>query len=261
MSKAKFKDFYKNSYDWDRTYFECGCGSHIMHLTFLSNDCELIIGSIGADDEFSFYKGKELNKFYQELNKIYHNITSSYYFNKDDLKLTIYYDADLYWFELKPTIGDDNYWDICLNKDQVENLLLLLRDRLQKWLEKECAIKTKEILLGFKLHVEELKKQGLSEKEIAEFLHISPPSVATSLKRMEESGLVVRVENKKDARRNSIKLTKKGKELVEYADNLFLRIDDVAYRGFSQEEMDTLTSFLERMNDNLKAFAKEDDNA
>ena len=26
MSKAKFKDFYKNSYDWDRTYFECECG-------------------------------------------------------------------------------------------------------------------------------------------------------------------------------------------------------------------------------------------
>ena len=69
-------------------------------------------------------------------------MTSSYYFNKDDLKLTIYYDADLYWFELKPAISDDHYWDICLNKDQVENLLLLLRDRLQKWLEKECVIKT-----------------------------------------------------------------------------------------------------------------------
>ena len=65
--------------------------------------------------------------------------------------------------------------------------------------------------------------------------------------------------NKKDARRNSIKLTKKGKELVEYADNLFLRIDDVAYKGFSEEEMDTLVQFLERMNNNIKAFAKEDE--
>ena len=99
-----------------------------------------------------------------------------------------------------------------------------------------------------------------TQKEIAEFLHVSPPSVATSLKRMEESGLVVRLENKKDARRNSIKLTKKGKELVEYADDLFLRVDDVAYKGFTEEEMDTLVQFLYRMNDNLKAFAKEDEN-
>ena len=102
--------------------------------------------------------------------------------------------------------------------------------------------------------------KNATQKEIADFLHVSAPSVATSLKRMEESGLVVRVENKKDARRNSIKLTKKGKELVEYADDLFLRVDDVAYNGFTEEEMDTLVQFLYRMNDNLKAFAKEDEN-
>ena len=153
MSKAKFKNFYKNSYDWDRTYFECSCGDHIMHLTFLSSDCELIIGSIGNNNEFSFYKGKELNKFYTELNKIYHNVTNSYYFNKDDLKLDIYYDSDLYWFELKPSIDrEDPYWDIGLNKDQVENLLLLLRNRLQKWLENECVIKT-----GMWVRVKEIK--------------------------------------------------------------------------------------------------------
>ena len=102
--------------------------------------------------------------------------------------------------------------------------------------------------------------KNATQKDIADFLHVSTPSVAKSLKRMEEAGLLVRIENKKDARRNSIKLTKKGKELVEYADNLFLRIDDVAYRGFTQEEMDTLVQFLERMNNNLKDYAEEDGN-
>ena len=47
---------------------------------------------------------------------------------------------------------------------------------------------------------------------------------------------------------------------MEYADDLFLRVDDVAYNGFTEEEMDTLVQFLYRMNDNLKAFAKEDEN-
>ena len=103
------------------------------------------------------------------------------------------------------------------------------------------------------------ENKNATQKEIADYLHVSPPSVATSLKRMEESGLVVRVENKKDARRNTIKLTKKGKELVEYADNMFMYVDDVTYRGFTEEELEILISFLERMNDNLKAFSKEDD--
>ena len=104
------------------------------------------------------------------------------------------------------------------------------------------------------------ENKNATQKEIADSLHVSAPSVATSLKRMEEAGLVVRVENKKDARRNSIKLTPKGKELVKYADNLFLRMDDVAYKGFTEDELETLVLFLQRMNDNLTAFAKEEDN-
>ncbi len=99
-----------------------------------------------------------------------------------------------------------------------------------------------------------------TQKEIAEFLHISPPSVATSLKRMEESGLVVRLENKKDARRNTVKLTKKGKELQDFAENTFMRIDDIAYKGFTEEEMDLMVNFIERMNTNLTNFVKEDEN-
>ena len=102
--------------------------------------------------------------------------------------------------------------------------------------------------------------ENATQKEIAEFLHISPPSVATSLKRMEESGLVVRLENKKDARRNTVKLTKKGKELHSFAENTFMRIDDIAYKGFTEEEMDLMVNFIERMNTNLTNFVKEDEN-
>ena len=95
-----------------------------------------------------------------------------------------------------------------------------------------------------------------TQKEIADFLHISPPSVATSLKRMEESGLVVRVADKKDARCNNLKLTEKGKKLSEYADNLFLDIDEATFAGFSEEEIEILVKFLGRMNKNLLEFAE-----
>lgn len=102
------------------------------------------------------------------------------------------------------------------------------------------------------------ENENATQKEIADFLHISAPSVATSLKRMEEAGLVVRLENKNDARKNTLKLTKKGKELTKFADDYFLRIDNVTFAGFNNEEIDLLISFIERMNDNLTAFAKEE---
>ncbi len=96
------------------------------------------------------------------------------------------------------------------------------------------------------------ENENATQKEIADSLHISAPSVATSLKRMEEAGLVVRLESKKDARRNTVKLTKKGKELFDYAENLFLCVDNVTYKGFTEEEIDTMISYLQRMNNNLK---------
>lgn len=102
--------------------------------------------------------------------------------------------------------------------------------------------------------------ENTTQKEIADHLGISAPSVATSLKRMEEAGLVVRLESKTDARKNVLKLTKKGKELNAFADNYILYIDDITYKGFTEEEIDTLVSFFERMNSNLTNFVKEENN-
>ena len=87
-------------------------------------------------------------------------------------------------------------------------------------------------------------------------MHISPPSVATSLKRMEDSGLVVRIADKKDARRNNLRITEKGKKLSEYADNMFLKMDEATFSDFTDEEIEILIKFLERMNKNLADFAE-----
>ncbi len=99
-----------------------------------------------------------------------------------------------------------------------------------------------------------------TQKEIADFLQISPPSVAVSVKRMEEAGLIMRVVDKNDARRNNLKLTQKGKSLQGYADDYFKQADLAAYDGFSDQELEILGGFLERMNKNISVFAKEENN-
>ena len=47
---------------------------------------------------------------------------------------------------------------------------------------------------------------------------------------------------------------------MKYTDDTFMCVNGVTFRGFTEEEMDTLVSFLERMNNNLTDFVKEDDN-
>ena len=102
--------------------------------------------------------------------------------------------------------------------------------------------------------------EDATQKEIADYLNVTQPAVAKSLKKMEESGLIVRFENKNDTRCHKLKLTKKGKEIKRFADDYFLNIDNVTYTGFTEDEIELLSSFVKRMNDNLTAFAKEGNN-
>ena len=102
--------------------------------------------------------------------------------------------------------------------------------------------------------------KNATQKEIADSIHVSAPSVANSVKRMEESGLIMRVADKNDARCKNLKLTKKGEELSEYADKLFEVVDDASFEGFSDEEIDLVISFLERMTENIKQIGKGDNN-
>ncbi|MBQ8766741.1 MAG: MarR family transcriptional regulator [Clostridia bacterium] len=101
--------------------------------------------------------------------------------------------------------------------------------------------------------------ENVTQKEIADCLHVSQPAIAKSLKKMEEAGFIVRLENKKDTRCHKLKLTKKGKEIVSFADDYFLNIDNITYTGFTEDEIELLSSFVERMNKNLMSFSKKED--
>ncbi len=90
-----------------------------------------------------------------------------------------------------------------------------------------------------------------SQKEIAGFLGVSAATVAVSLRRMEAHGLLHKVQDEKDLRRNHIVLTDKGRERVEGCVAAFKDIDIGMFRGFSQEERDSLTGFYHRIFDNL----------
>ena len=98
-----------------------------------------------------------------------------------------------------------------------------------------------------------------SQKELAEILGISPAAVATSLKRLEREGYVSRSMTDEDNRKNEIRITEEGLARVNESRAIFEATDEALFAGFTPEEIDLFTSFLERIDNNLdKAGAPVD---
>ncbi len=93
-----------------------------------------------------------------------------------------------------------------------------------------------------------------SQKELAEHFDISPAAVAGTLKKLEADGYIERgkCSCRKDSRFNEIKITEHGREAVLQSRMYFKHVDELALKDFSDSELELFTSFLCRMQDNLK---------
>lgn len=92
----------------------------------------------------------------------------------------------------------------------------------------------------------------LAQRELAEFLHISPAAVANSLKSLEKGGYIHREPFQEDARRNQVVLTDKGRQAVEGCHAVFDAVSRQMLEGFSPQEQEQLLAFRQRMLANLR---------
>ena len=90
-----------------------------------------------------------------------------------------------------------------------------------------------------------------TQKELADSLHISPASVATSIKRLEKSGFVKRSTDKNDVRKNRLSLTDDGLNILTEFRNICDETDKKMFKGFSEEECLLLCNYLQRLYNNL----------
>ena len=97
------------------------------------------------------------------------------------------------------------------------------------------------------------RKEGMSQKEISENLHISAPTVAVSMKRLEKSGLIERKSDEQDQRRIRIYLTERGRELIEKAQRQVEKSEKIIFKGFSESERCLMKRFFDQMIANLEA--------
>ena len=92
-----------------------------------------------------------------------------------------------------------------------------------------------------------------SQRELAEAMGVSPAAVTATLKKLEKENYVSRSMTDEDNRRNEIRITEQGLSKVVECRTVFETTDRSMFEGFTPEELDTLLSFLARIDKNLDA--------
>ena len=100
---------------------------------------------------------------------------------------------------------------------------------------------------------------GLSQREISVWLHIKPPTVNVSLKRMESSGLIERRPDSNDLRITRIYLTDEGRTLHEKILELNRHNEEILLKGFTESERCLIKRFFRQFINNLESTPDEMD--
>ena len=112
---------------------------------------------------------------------------------------------------------------------------------------KECGLFNGEPMMLFLIG----EGEGLTQRELAERMHITPASVTVSVRRLVGEALVERRPDAADARRLHLYLTEQGRQLNAAC----LRVRDemirLVYGSYTPEERDQMGALLDKMQENL----------
>lgn len=134
--------------------------------------------------------------------------------------------------------------------------LIRTNKRHKRVLEKKLNV-TKVFRSQHQLLMFIVRHPNLSQIQLARMQGISTAAIAVSLKKLEQGGYVERAVDSKDNRYNQIHITEKGLEMARYSISVFEEIEQVMFRGFSQEDLQALGDLLDRIYDNLEDFIPE----
>lgn len=103
------------------------------------------------------------------------------------------------------------------------------------------------------------KNPGCSQTELAERLEISTAAVTTSLQKLEKGGYISREMNKNDNRVNRLEITEKGKQVINTSIEMFAEVESHMYKDFSEQELELLRSFYNRISANIHDYMRQEE--
>lgn len=100
----------------------------------------------------------------------------------------------------------------------------------------------------FILHQEE----SMSQKDLAKRMNVTPPSITSMIKKMEQQGYITRKVDEQDQRVMRLTLADKGKEKIDYVIKTAEKMDEKVFEGMSAEEKMLFRRLLLQIIDNLE---------
>lgn len=130
----------------------------------------------------------------------------------------------------------------------------LHRNALEKSLKNLNIHRSQHMLLMAISH----SSESVSQKMLAERMQITPAAVAMTLKKLEQSGYILRETDCNDGRVNNIRVSEKGKQVVLLSEEAFARMDEAMLDGIDANKMAVFVEVMEKINNNLLAIGAED---
>ena len=141
---------------------------------------------------------------------------------------------------------------------------VVMRKMLKGWRLHDCVLDRVTLKQGiYKSQLKMLSHifhhEGISQRELAQQLEISPPSIAVTAKRLEKLGYISRQMDEKDNRMNILNTTEEGRAILGRTWQEYIGIDQRMFKGFSNEELKQMAQFYVRLENNLWEVAEEVD--
>ncbi len=92
---------------------------------------------------------------------------------------------------------------------------------------------------------------GVSQKELASKMRITPPSITVMIRKMEMEKLIEKYQDEKDQRITRIYITEKGRKIAERMDLVLKQMEKEAFANMSEEEIVLLQRLLFQVRENL----------
>ena len=101
-------------------------------------------------------------------------------------------------------------------------------------------------------------KDGLTQSEICNLVHLKKSSVSELLQQMENEELIIREKSNLDNRKTIVKLTNKGKSLDNKIKSVFKKYELIMSSSLSDKEKENLISYIDRLKNALKGGIEND---
>ena len=94
-------------------------------------------------------------------------------------------------------------------------------------------------------------KEGISQKELSEWLYISKSTTAKAVKNLITHGYIRKEKDVDDKRYDRLYLTEKGREISTRMNETFMEVVEITTRNLSQSEIEQSKTLLKKILNNV----------